>query len=66
MQAALVSAYRWQHVLAGIQHERFADVLAELTTDEQGSRIATAVRSLAAAPQAHAVTRKRLGVEETV
>lgn len=37
VQAAFVGAYRWQHILAGVQHERFADVLAELVSDEAQS-----------------------------
>jgi hypothetical protein len=40
VQATLVRAYRWQYILSGVQHETFADVLADLVTEAQGERIA--------------------------
>jgi hypothetical protein len=51
VQAAFVGAYRWQYVLAGVQHERYADLLAELTSDEQGARIAAGLLPLAVSPE---------------
>jgi hypothetical protein len=47
VQAGFVRAYRWQYVLAGMQHERFADLLAELVSDEQGARISAAILPMA-------------------
>jgi hypothetical protein len=52
VQCALVRAYRWQHILAGVQHEWFANVLAELVSEEQGARIAAALLPIAAWPGA--------------
>ena len=49
LQAALLRAYRWQYILSGAQDERFANLLAELTTEEQGRRIAAALEPLAQA-----------------
>ena len=45
--ATILRAYRWQYILSGVQHERFADVLAELTSEAHGARIAAALVPLA-------------------
>jgi hypothetical protein len=58
VQATFVRAYRWQYVLAGVQHERFADVLAELASDEQGARIAAGLLPLAVPSEAQALVPK--------
>lgn len=58
VQAAFVSAYRWQYVLAGVQHERFADLLAELASDEQGARIAAGLLPFAVPPEVQALVLK--------
>jgi hypothetical protein len=59
VQAAFVGAYRWQYILAGVQHERYADVLAELLSDEQGARIAAGIPPLAVPPQPRAIAPRR-------
>jgi hypothetical protein len=59
VQAAVLRAYRWQYILAGVQHERYADVLAELASDSQCARIKAAVRPFAdcsSAPARHGPT----------
>ena len=58
VQATFVRAYRWQYVLAGVQHERFADLLAELTSDEQGARIAAGLLPLAVPPEVRPLVAK--------
>ena len=55
VQSALIRAYRWQHILAGIQHERFANVLAELVSEELGARISAALLPIAAWPEPRAL-----------
>lgn len=55
VQATFVKAYRWQYILAGVQHERFADVLAELANEEQGARIAAGLLPLATVPEVQAL-----------
>ena len=60
VQATLVRAYRWQHILAGVQHEWFANVLAELVSEEQGARIAAALLPIAAWPEARASGRPEM------
>jgi len=51
VEAVFIHAYRWQFVLSGVQHEGFADLLAELISEEQGVRIAAGLLPLAASPQ---------------
>lgn len=57
VQSTLVRAYRSQHILAGVQHESFANVLAELVSEEHGARIAAALLPIAAWPEARAPGR---------
>ena len=64
VQAAFVGAYRWQYVLAGVQHERFADLLAELTSDEQGARIAAGLLPLAVPPEVQPLVVKGASTAE--
>ena len=64
VRAAFVRAYRWQYILAGVQHERFADVLAELVSDEQGARFAASLVPIAAPAELRALApRARTLVE---
>ena len=55
----LIRAYRWQHILAGVQHEWFANALAELASEEQGARIAAALLPIAAWPEPRALAPRR-------
>ncbi len=43
IEAALLSAYRWQYIVSGVQEPRFANLLASLTTPEQMRRIGAAL-----------------------
>ena len=43
----ILRAYRGQYILMGIENERFTEVMAELTRDEQGTRIARALLPIA-------------------
>ena len=40
---ALLDAYRWQYIVSGVQHPRFASVLGELIDEAQAERIGTAL-----------------------
>jgi len=42
----ILKAYRWQYIVSGIQDPRFTDILAELITDAQMTRITTALSPL--------------------
>jgi hypothetical protein len=46
--AAVLDAYRWQYIVSGVTDERFAGVLASLTTPAQQSRIHAALAPLLA------------------
>ena len=46
-EAAILAAYRWQFILSGAQHPHFLEVLSELTTESQRTRIAAALAPLA-------------------
>ena len=39
----LLAAYRWQYIVSGVQHPRFAALLDEMTAPEQMQRIVTAL-----------------------
>jgi hypothetical protein len=39
IEAGLLKAYRWQFLVSGMQHQRFAEVLDSLTTDSQTAQI---------------------------
>ena len=41
--AAVLDAYRWQYIVSGVQHPRFAAILGELVTGAQAERIGTAL-----------------------
>ncbi len=44
--ALLLKAYRWQYVFSGIQQTQFVDILRQLVTAEQFSRIEAALETL--------------------
>jgi hypothetical protein len=46
IENSFLKAYRWQYIHSGAQHPRFVDVLTELITEEQGTRIQTALAKL--------------------
>jgi len=46
VRAKVLEAYRWQYIVSGVQFPRFADVLAELTSEAQMGRIVTALTPL--------------------
>lgn len=46
IQALVLKAYRWQYILSGVQDGRFVDLLTELVTEEQGSRVTGALAPL--------------------
>jgi hypothetical protein len=52
IEAAFLDAYRWQYIHSGVQHPRFASVLAGLITPAQGQRIQTALAALGAPARA--------------
>ena len=43
IRAGMLSAYRWQYIVSGVQDPRFAGVLGELITPEQGARLGNAL-----------------------
>ena len=47
--ATMLRAYRWQYIGSGVTNTRFAKVLGEFVTDEQGKRIESALAPLLAA-----------------
>jgi hypothetical protein len=43
IERTVLSAYRWQYIISGVQHPHFGRLLASMTTPEQMSRIQTAL-----------------------
>jgi pimeloyl-ACP methyl ester carboxylesterase len=43
IRTGMLTAYRWQYIVSGVQDPRFAGVLGELITPEQGARIGNAL-----------------------
>jgi hypothetical protein len=43
LRETVLKAYRWQYIVSGVQHPRFAAILGELITAAQGKRIGTAL-----------------------
>jgi hypothetical protein len=43
IKATLLSAYRWQYIISGVQHPHFGRLLTSMTTPAQMSRIQTAL-----------------------
>lgn len=54
VQQILLDAYRWQYIVSGIRHPRFAATLASLTTETQRERIKNALAFLEPAPMPRA------------
>ncbi|MFC5578300.1 hypothetical protein ACFPOA_09795 [Lysobacter niabensis] len=46
VRAQFLKAYRWQHIVTGVQDPRFTGILAELTTPAQQARIQAALGPL--------------------
>ena len=49
VESTVLRAYRWQYILSGAENARFAEVLAELVTNEQAGRIGAALTPIATA-----------------
>ena len=43
IKACVLSAYRWQYIVSGVQHPHFGRLLARMTTPAQMSRVQTAL-----------------------
>jgi hypothetical protein len=43
IKSAVLSAYRWQYIISGVQHRRFGQLLTSMTTPDQMSRIQSAL-----------------------
>lgn len=43
VKASMLSAYRWQYIISGVQHPHFGRLLTSMTTPAQMSRIQTAL-----------------------
>ncbi|MGH8384708.1 MAG: hypothetical protein ACRESJ_04315 [Pseudomonas sp.] len=43
IKACVLSAYRWQYIVSGVQHPHFGRLLTRMTTPEQMARIQTAL-----------------------
>ena len=43
VKAAMLSAYRWQYIISGVQHPHFGRLLTSMTTPAQMSRIQAAL-----------------------
>ena len=48
IEASLLSAYRWQYIISGVQHPHFGRLLTSMTTPEQRARITTALAPIMA------------------
>jgi hypothetical protein len=43
IKACVLSAYRWQYIISGVQHPHFGRLLSRMTTPAQMSRIQAAL-----------------------
>jgi hypothetical protein len=43
VQAGILKAYRWQYIVSGVRDERFAGILTDMITPQQGERIGNAL-----------------------
>ena len=48
VKATVLSAYRWQYIVSGVQIPRFADLLKGMITPAQGERIGNALAPIMA------------------
>ena len=46
LESAILAAYRWQYIVSGVQHVRFARLLGSMTTPEQMARIGAALEPI--------------------
>jgi hypothetical protein len=46
LNAGVLKAYRWQYIFSGVEGTRFAEVLSELTSPEQMTRVTDALATL--------------------
>ena len=46
IEAAFVTAYRWQYIHSGARHPHFGKVLSGLISETQGQRIQAAIATL--------------------
>ena len=46
VESLLLSAYRWQYIVSGVQEPRFTDILGELITPAQMQRVGAALAPL--------------------
>jgi hypothetical protein len=47
IEGVILAAYRWQFILSGAQHPHFLEVLGDLTTESQRTRIVAALATIA-------------------
>lgn len=52
VRATVLAAYRWQYIVSGAYDERFHGVLADMVSEEQGSRIGEALAPIVESLQA--------------
>jgi hypothetical protein len=50
IKTAVLSAYRWQYIISGVQHPQFGRLLTSMTTAEQMSRIQSALAPIVSGP----------------
>jgi hypothetical protein len=48
VKSAVLTAYRWQYIVSGVQIPRFTDLLNGMITPAQGARIGAALAPLMA------------------
>lgn len=46
IESQLLRAYRWQYIVSGVQNPRFAEILAEMTTERQRQSIVSALEPI--------------------
>ena len=51
IEAAFLTAYRWQYIHSGAQHPQFGKVMSSLITERQSQRIQAALATLHKSPE---------------
>jgi len=46
VEAAFLTAYRWQYIISGVQQTRFSEVLGKLINNEQSTRVMSALSTI--------------------
>lgn len=46
IRAVMLSAYRWQYILSGVQDPRFAQIIGDMITPEQAQRVGAALEPI--------------------